>query len=458
MLPPIGLLREWAEATVAAKQSQGHAVEGFRGELAGLPDSYDALAAFVRKLAEAPLRDDWPYVEPNDLDEILAECDPSRPADPVAEVDLDDAAARAAAAFLGSVCGCVLGKPLEVNPTLAEIRRAGEQIGQWPLDDYVSEPLLAALGRRHPSWVDTTRGRITYVASDDDINYTVLGMLLLAEHGLGLTKDEIRQAWLQRLPPLQTFGPERFMLLRAGMNSLGAAGVNDYAAWVELLNPADEKCGALIRADAFGYACPGRPGLAAELAWRDASWTHRRTGIYGEMYVAAVIALAPVCRDRLGIFDTALRFIPRRSRFHEIVSDCLRQVAQADDWLDGYRRINDRYGRWTHCQVYQEVGTLINTLRFAEDVADGFCKQVAQGNDTDSFGCTAGSILGAYFGPGHLDERWLAPFNDEIRTSLSLFYERSLSRLAAQMGNLPRRIAEELRSGPAPEAARADGA
>ena len=339
-----------------------------------------------------------------------------------------------------------------------EIRRAGEQIGQWPLDDYVSEPLLAALGRRHPSWVDTTRGRITYVASDDDINYTVLGMLLLAEHGLGLTKDEIRQAWLQRLPPLQTFGPERFMLLRAGMNSLGAAGVNDYAAWVELLNPADEKCGALIRADAFGYACPGRPGLAAELAWRDASWTHRRTGIYGEMYVAAVIALAPVCRDRLGIFDTALRFIPRRSRFHEIVSDCLRQVAQADDWLDGYRRINDRYGRWTHCQVYQEVGTLINTLRFAEDVADGFCKQVAQGNDTDSFGCTAGSILGAYFGPGHLDERWLAPFNDEIRTSLSLFYERSLSRLAAQMGNLPRRIAEELRSGPAPEAARADGA
>ena len=41
----------------------------------------------------------------------------------------------------------------------------------------------------------------------------------------------------------------------------------------------------------MGYACPGRPALAAELAWRDASWTHRRTGIYGEMYVAAVIAL-----------------------------------------------------------------------------------------------------------------------------------------------------------------------
>ena len=37
----------------------------------------------------------------------------------------------------------------------------------------------------------------------------------------------------------------------------------------------------MIRADAYGYACPGRPELAAELAWRDAGLTHRRTGIYG---------------------------------------------------------------------------------------------------------------------------------------------------------------------------------
>jgi len=54
---------------------------------------------------------------------------------------------------------------------------------------------------------------------------------------------------------------------------------------------------------------------------------------------------------------------------------------------------------------------------------------------------TVGSILGAFFGPGHLEERWLRPFNDEIRTSLARFYERSLSRLARRMGELPGRIA-----------------
>jgi hypothetical protein len=67
-----------------------------------------------------------------------------------------------------------------------------------------------------------------------------------------------------------------------------------------------------------------------------------------------------------------------------------------------------------------------------------------QGQDTDCYGELIGSILGAYFGPGHLEERWLAPFNDEIRTGLACFYEQSLSEVAKRMGKLPRRIAAEI--------------
>jgi ADP-ribosylglycohydrolase len=68
---------------------------------------------------------------------------------------------------------------------------------------------------------------------------------------------------------------------------------------------------------------------------------------------------------------------------------------------------------------------------------------VAQGADTDCYGELIGSILGAYFGLGHLEERWLAPFNDEIRTGLGCFYERSLSKVAKRMGALPSRVAAE---------------
>jgi hypothetical protein len=73
--------------------------------------------------------------------------------------------------------------------------------------------------------------------------------------------------------------------------------------------------------------------------------------------------------------------------------------------------------------------------------------QVAQGLDTDCFGELIGSILGAYFGPGHLEDRWLAPFNDQgriasTRTRLAYFYKQSLSEVAERMRKLPRWVAQ----------------
>ncbi len=444
MLPSYRLLREQLHAVIADKRAQGHIVEGLDAELDALSESYDALAAFAHRLVDLPLRPDWPYVEPDSLDEIWAECDPDRPLGAIAAVDLDDSARRIEAAFLGSVCGCVLGKPLEIRPTLAEIRAGLESIDEWPLDDYISERIAAALPRPlHRSWAEAVRERITYVAPDDDINYTIMGMLLLEQHGLELSTEHIRDAWVRHLPLGTTFGPERTLLLKAGMSTLTGGDPGAWNEWVTLLNPRNELCGAAIRADAYGYACPGRPALAAELAWRDASWSHRRTGIYSTMFLAAAIACAQVMDDRFAIVETALKFVPRRSRFYTITADCLAEVKQAGDWLDGYGRIHAKYAEHGHCQIYQEVGTLINTFRFAHSVGDGICIQVSQGNDTDSFGATCGSLLGAYFGPGHLDERWLRPFNDEIHTALALFYERSLSVLARRMGALPRRIAAE---------------
>jgi hypothetical protein len=69
---------------------------------------------------------------------------------------------------------------------------------------------------------------------------------------------------------------------------------------------------------------------------------------------------------------------------------------------------------------------------------------LTQSSDSDSSGATVWSILSAYFGPEGLDERWLAPFNDDLRTGLARFYERSLVGAAKRMGELPGQIANEL--------------
>ena len=442
MLPTIRSLRERLELVIDDKRQQGHVTEGLSEQLAALPDSYDSLAEFAGMLADLPLRADWRYDEPDDFESIRARWDGAR-ADPET-VDVEDAGARAQAAFLGRVCGCILGKPIEFDPTMEELRAALEPLGEWPLRDYIPEAAIPLLRAPQPQWPDTVRERIRFVAQDDDINYSIIGMLVLEFFGTGFTKENLRDTWLMQLPVIATFGPERTMLARAVLNSLDGGDPTALDEWVRIANPRDEWCGALIRADAYGYGCMGRPALAAELAWRDASWTHRRTGTYATMMVAAAIASAPGAREPLDMFRAGLRYVPSTSRFHEVSTAMLDEVLRARDWIDGYERVRALTPGMTHCRVLQEIGTLANTLRFAADVGDGICKQVSQGNDTDSFGATAGSMLGAYFGPGHLDPRWLAPFNDEIRPALAIFYERSLSALAARMGQLPARVAADL--------------
>jgi len=440
MFTPYSVLHKQLANMVRDRSEQGRDVSLVETELEDLPDDYQAIADLAARIDAAPFRDDWAFHEPNDYAGILAEqsLDGFSPYGATAAQERSFAE-KARSGFLGSVAGCILGKPVEISPTLDELRTALTRIGDWPLDDYISERIHTHGGLRnlHPDAPASVRENIRFVTSDDDINYTLLGMMVLERHGRDFTKPELKRMWLENIPLGYTWGPERGFLAKQAL----AMGIDDdpgmdLESLPDSMNPGSEQCGAMIRADSYGYVAPGRPDIASALAWRDASMTHRGNGIYGAMFAAAAIAAAFTAEDPLEIFETALRYVPRRSRFYAIVADSLIQVRAADDWLDGYSRIHGRYGQYGHCKVFQESGTLINTLRFANDVGDGICKQVSQGNDTDSYGATAGAILGVYFGPGNLEERWLQPFNDRIETRLAGFYELSLSATADRIAAL----------------------
>ena len=448
LLPDLPTLRAMVAQVLLDKEEQGHDVSGWADRLAATPDSYDALLAVARALEDLPLVEEWPHHEPDELKEIWAAADPARPLSPV-PYDAEDVARRIETAWYARVSGCILGKPFEFDPTLVELREVLEPAGEWPLRDFVTSETNARLRQPQPQWPELVRERITHVCEDDDLNYTVLAMLLLERYGDGFTHEDVRRLWLLQLPVLATFGPERTQLIAAATSTLSGlaekAGDDTVGtgSWASLLNPADEHCGALIRADAYGWACPGDPARAAALAYRDASLTHRRTGVYATLFVAAALATALVSdpADRLGPWRTALGFVPQRSRFADIVRDSLDQVSAASDWLDGYDRIHGRYALWSHCRVYQEVGTLLNTSRFATDVGHGIGLQVCQGNDTDSFGATAGSYLGALLGPDAFDRaHWTDRFGDRIHLALATFHEQSLSAIAARMAALPGRL------------------
>ena len=442
MIPSIQYLKSNLGNMLNTLHDQGHDTDGARKQWGELPDSYDKIIEFAQGLINLPMRSDWEYTEPLCYDEILSEMSPDRMKH-IKSADTEVCAKKAEAAFLGSVLGCILGKPLEVNPSYAEMKIAGEKIGEWPFTDFISEKFLETLGRRHGSWWDTARGKISYAAADDDLNYSVMGMINLERYGLDLDYEGVKTTWLNHQGMNFAWGPERHITAWVAVNNLWNNERQPdeyYKVWSETFNPNSELCGAAIRADAYGYAFPGRPDLAAKYAFIDSSFTHQRTGCYSTMYIAAVISLLFVTDDPLDAFEAALDFVPQRSRFYKITKTCLEYVRAASTFEEGYTRINQRYGNYAHCYVYQEVGTLANTLKFADNIWDGVCKQVMQGNDTDSFGCTSGSMLGAFFGYDGLDMDRLKVFNDEIHVGLAGFYEHSLTKLAQRMGNLVRKF------------------
>jgi ADP-ribosylglycohydrolase len=440
----IAQLKALLESEMLEKHKQGYDVAALYEAYKKLPDSFDAVFDFEKQVRSAPMRADWPYVEPDSLEDIMDACDPDRALEPIAIIPRELVEGRIRAGFMASVCACMLGKPLEEAPygTLWDIREAAQKVGQWPFQTYVSEEMLTAWGRRNPSWVETVSGRVQYVAPDDDITYAICGMLLLEKRGRDFTYADIAQLWIENLPIYTCWGPERTMLLKAGIQSMTPDIKTDPGTWADSFNPGQEYCGAVIRADAYGYACPGNPELAARLAWKDASFTHRKTGVYGTMFVAAAISLAFVASSPLEIFRKALDYVPQESRFFCQMKEALQIVEEAASFDSAYEKLHSRFADYGACRIIQELGTVMNTLRFAENVESGIGLQVAQGNDTDSFGCTCGAILGVYYGQ-ELPKRWTDPLQNTLHTTMGGFHETDLRAVADRMAALPLRIKEK---------------
>lgn len=118
-------------AELEERRKQGYDVEALRPLLGKASGSCDALLALSQRIKEAPIRQDWPYEEPDDLESVMAACDPTRRREASRLLSDGEIEARVRSAFLTSVCACILGKPLEEAPYggLEDIRarRAGKR-------------------------------------------------------------------------------------------------------------------------------------------------------------------------------------------------------------------------------------------------------------------------------------------------------------------------------------------
>ncbi len=398
---------------------------------------FEEAIALIDRVQMLPFREDYPFVEPHALESIHAEREPG-PAVLRWRGSRAALAERVRGGFLGRVIGCMLGKPFE-GVDRGAIRIYAEETGNWPLQTYMRRPTPAELKRillrkpRRPvgEWqagfyIDACDG----FPSDDDINYTLMGMEVMRRHGPDFTPLDLASLWCLQLPAFATCTAERVTyrnFIEGRLPPHSATHRNPYREWI----------GAQIRADFFGYAAPCDPAFAAEWAWRDASMSHIRNGIYGEMWVAAMLASAYVLQDWPAIIRAGLAQVPRRSRLHAGVTRILEahvQGATHEAVLDSiHGEWDDIIGHaWCHTISNAQIVTA-SLLYGVDDFSATIALAVAAGFDTDCNGATCGSLWGIRHGEAALPNKWLRPLRNRLHSSLPAYADVPLDEMAGRM-------------------------
>ena len=213
-------------------------------------NAYQALWA----VRDHGIRSDFPFVEPNDYESIIADA-PEPPAlQPLSD---EEYAERIKGAWYGRIGGVVLGKPLELHVDRKFIKRYLKSLDAYPLDDWVpyESPALGITLRSKPS----TLGNIHYVEPDDDIHYTILGLMLLEEHGFHFTNLDVANNHLRNIPYHWLWSCTRQSYYHM-VNLRDDRPVDEQIdEFPTKINPWREGINTAIRADFWGYIAPSDP-------------------------------------------------------------------------------------------------------------------------------------------------------------------------------------------------------
>ena len=363
----------------------------------------------------APLRADYAYIEPSTLNEIRV----LRKEHPVGgTVPTGDALrSKIHGAWLGRVVGCLLGKPVEgirTNDFVPLLKESGNMpMHRYILSTDITEKLRGQM-KFNPCnrcYADT----VDCMPVDDDTNYVVLAQLLIDKYGCGFTPRNVARLWLESQSIYNYFTAERVAYVNFTQGyepPASAVYKNHYREYI----------GAQIRGDYFGYINPGRPEEAAELAFKDASISHVKNGIYGEMFASAMIACAAVTDNMEDIIRGGLAQIPQTSRLYEAVDGIIQDYHAGKTLQDAYRKIHAAYDEHTGygwCHTISNAMIVTAALLYGEgDFGKSICMAVEAAFDTDCNGATVGSIIGMRNGVEGISEYWAKPVNNTIDTSV----------------------------------------
>lgn len=360
-------------------------------------------------------------LQPDNLDDILA----LRPegAD-VAPCKVENLESRMKGALIGRFAGCMLGIPVELY-SVANMQALALECGMDfpPTNYWTGTDKPDNIHYRVNKRTDYLLQNINKVAVDDDITYVILNLLLLEKYGKNYTLNNVGEIWLDILPYACTAEDEALQQLKSGTRAECAANFNRY---VELI-------GAAIRADAFGYAEAGNPVAAAKLSYNDAYLTHRKNGIYGEMFCAAAVAAAFTAKTPLDAIKEGMKQIPKESELYQALEWALTYEGKITNYIRARQIIDEKFPKMNPVHTINNMVAIIFALMLGgDDYTKCISNCIAIGLDNDCTGATVGSIAGACLGFEAIPAYWYEKFNNKVATYLTGYEELALDDVIAR--------------------------
>ena len=394
-------------------------------------EAYNNLKDSVQKLKSLPICKDLLKQEPNDLDSILS----LRPEGPRKlwnsfneEIYLE----KLEGALLSRMAGCILGVAVEAW-SIEDMENWAKYNGDaFPPTNYWR-------GTKYPGYIRYTKddyknytlGGLKYVPVDDDITYTLLGLIVAEEYGIDFSTEDVGKAWVKYLPMACSAEDIALRSLKKGLDAKKVADIdNPYCQWI----------GADIRSDPWAYIAPAFPESAAYMAYNDAYLSHRRNGIYGEMFFSAVQSAAFAVDDPIEAIKIGLSEIPRECSLSKAVKWALDERNNIKNYKDARQAVDDKFKGMSGVHTINNACLTIFGISIGgDDVTKVLSETVAMGLDNDCTAATAGSIIGAIVGKKGIPSHWCKNFNNTINSYLNGIDEFKIDDVVNRFNTLAKR-------------------
>ncbi len=359
--------------------------------------------------------------EPDDL-KAIQKLRPAGPRRMLMDLEPKRLEEQLGGAFIGRIAACTLGAPIEGQPVERLELIACENEEPFPPRDYwkyAPQPFYLRYGRDiHRKY---TKPYMNGAPVDDDITYTILGLLTVEKFGFDFTTTEIGRLWRKILPIACTAEEVALANLNKGLpiDRVGEVD-NPYCEWI----------GADIRADPWGYLAAGWPERAAEMAYRDSWLSHRRQGVYGAMYFAAAIAAAFAVKNPREALWIGLTEIPADCQLARHLRWALEVAPRLKNYRQARAAVDARFPGMHPVHTINNACLVVFGIHIGRtDFTRVIGETVAMGLDNDCNAATAASIVGAVIGRKKIPAHWYQPFHNRVRTYLRGYPEFKIDDL-----------------------------